>query len=231
MGDSEAGRRPLVHGTAVAELAWVRFGAARPGEATPDGDLAEWTDPVWSTVGLPSQARWVRGPLDHRATPDDCMVRFACRAGADAMHVAMRVTGEVTKDRFTLYFDPRPPERLGTAGPYWWLGGSLHPDGRLQLRKGETTKEDVRIPGRWARTETGETICEFSVPHALMEATAWPESGDLGCSLVWDHVGPDGERTHLMWAEDGHPWNTRWYGVIRRTTAPATDLPYRVRVH
>jgi hypothetical protein len=63
-----------------------------------------------------------------------------------------------------------------------------------------------------------------------MDQSEWPASGDLGLSVWWTHLGADGKRTNLLWAEEGNPWNPRWHGVIRRTDQPVSTLPYRVRI-
>ncbi|HUU69528.1 MAG TPA: hypothetical protein VM186_08385, partial [Planctomycetota bacterium] len=76
----------------------------------------------------------------------------------------------------------------------------------------------------------GGSAIEMFVPYELMELTAWPASGDLGLSIWWTHTGPDGKVTQIMWSEDGHPWNTRWYGVVRLVNDAKAKLPYVVRV-
>jgi len=63
----------------------------------------------------------------------------------------------------------------------------------------------------------------------LMDVTEWPASGDLGFSLIWTHVHEDGRTTPIVWSENGHEWNTRWYGVLRKQEKPE-PLPFRVRV-
>jgi hypothetical protein len=65
-----------------------------------------------------------------------------------------------------------------------------------------------------------------------MERQAWPESGDLGLSIVWTHHHEDDRITRLTWSEDAHEWNPRWYGVVRRVQPGATggELPYMVRI-
>ncbi|MGB2614263.1 MAG: SGNH/GDSL hydrolase family protein [Phycisphaerae bacterium] len=235
---SEVGRLPLIQsverdgrtGWAVAELAYVRYGAARRGEATVDGSLEEWADAPQVPVGLPCQARFTQGPQDNRASPDECMTRWALRAGKDGLFIAVRATGCIEKDRFTLFFDSRPPELLGTAGRYYWINGSLKPDGQVELGKGETSKEAPGLRGAWKVLPDDGATVEMFVPYALMETAAWPASGDLGFSIWWVHVGADDKTTNLMWSEDGHPWNPRWYGIVRLTDRQPEDMPFMVRV-
>ncbi len=232
--DSPVGRIPLVqrvgNGWAVAELAYVRYGAAREGEAQVDGDLSEWENDAFVPVGEAVQARWTRGPQDFRASSDECFTRWSFRSGKDGVWVAARVTGKVENDTFTLFFDPRSPAELGTTGTFYWLWGSFKADGVLSLKAGETTKTASNLRGAWKATPAGCTL-EFFVPYALMNTRGWPLSGDLGLSIWWTHLGEGGRKTHLMWSENGHPWNPRWFGVVRRL-APGDkrELPFMVRV-
>ncbi|HUW31957.1 MAG TPA: GDSL-type esterase/lipase family protein [Planctomycetota bacterium] len=220
-----------------AEVAYVRFGGALAGEATVDGELAEWaghgspSDPasLWSTMGEPCQARWVQGEADNRAQPAECFMKWAFRAGKAGIFLAVKATGDLQKDRFTLFFDTREPKLLGAPGRYYWASGSLKADGTVPLGKGETSKDAPGITGAWKKTDGGSAI-EMFVPYELMELTAWPASGDLGLSIWWTHTGPDGKVTQIMWSEDGHPWNTRWYGVVRLVNDAKAKLPYVVRV-
>lgn len=235
--DGDVGRVPLLRrveaggiGWAVAELAYVRYAGAVRGEATPDGDLGEWTRQVWSPLGEPCQARFATGPADRRQSPEACRMRWSVRAGADGMHLALDVQGEVAKDRFTVFLDPRPAAELGTVGRYYWLSGALKPDGVLVLSPGETSPRGLKPVGRWVAAD-GRTRLECTVPYALFEQQGWPASGDLGLSLWWVHHGGDGQTTHLQWSEDGHPWNPRWYGVVRLQEVPdPAALPWMVRV-
>jgi lysophospholipase L1-like esterase len=235
---SPVGRVPLVEevtangttGWAIAELAYVRYGSALAGEAKTDGSLGEWGSHVWSPVGERCQARFARGPEDNRPRPDDCYLTWAFKAGRKGMHFAVKGRGHLERDRFVIFFDPRPPELLGTAGRYYWAGGSLGPEGQVRLDKGETTGSAPGMAGRWRSAGHAATI-ELFVPYELMEINAWPASGDLGLSVWWVHSGDDGKTTNLMWSENGHPWNTRWYGVVRlQERADESGLPYMVRV-
>lgn len=230
-------RTPVIHqvdqdgavGWAVAEVASVRYAGALPGEAAIDGDLAEWSTNLWSPLGDAVQARWVRGPEDHRATPADCSLQWSCRAGAQHLYLALRGSGQLTQDSFTVFFDPRSPELLGTVGRYYWFNGSLAADGTVKLAPGETSPPQTQMQGRW-RSVDGQTVIELAVPYPLLGTTGWPASGDLGLSLCWTHRGADQQVTQLQWSEDGHPWNPRWYGVVRLQQQPAaTLLPWMVR--
>jgi lysophospholipase L1-like esterase len=236
--DSPVGRIPLLskyetHGQtawAAAEVAYVRYGAALPGEATVDGDLADWTGHSWFPVGLPVQARWTRGPDDNRIAVDECFSQWSLKAGKTGLHLAVKATGKLANDVITLYFDPREPNLLGTPGTYYWLSISRDKDGKLRLRPGETSdRRQAKLKGAWRETKDGTTM-EMFVPYSLMHGDSWPASGDLGLSIDWRHRGP-GETpdTHLQWSEDGHPWNPRWYGVVRLSQEP-DNLPYMVRI-
>lgn len=235
--DSEVGRVPLSEMAEVgegkvalaAELVYTRFAAASSGEAVADGDLSEWADARWIPVGELVQARWTKGPVDHRATPAECYLHWAFKAGRESVWMAFRSTGDLAKDKFTLYFDHRPSGELGTAGPYVWIDGSLKPDGAFSLRAGDSSPQGVAgLAGRWRAPIPGEIEGELFVPYAAMNASAWPADGDLGASIVWMHAHADGRVTRLMWSENGHPWNTRWFGVVRRD--PQGPLPWRTRV-
>ena len=213
---------------AVAELVYLRSAGALRGNATVDGKLDEWDAHTWSTLGDPLQARWTQGPADNRATPAECMQHWAFKAGDTGLYCAVKITGAVDKDVFTLFFDPRDPAELGTPGRYYWVSGNLEKDGKVKLSRGETSKTDAGLTGAWAPTADGMTL-ELFIPYALMERVAWPAGGQLGLSIWWRHNGPGGA-THLQWAEDGHPWNTRWYGVVCLQTDKTQPLPYRVRI-
>lgn len=221
---------------AAAELAYVRYGEAKSGEAVADGELTEWDDARWLPVGEPVQARWTSGPVDNRPSPAACYLHWAFKAGAEGVWVAFRGTANFAKDRFTLYFDPREPELLGTAGPYFWVDGICKAAGQLVLRVGDSSPVGVArgLTGVLkfspdAAGAAGEGSAEFFVPYKVLNTTGWPASADLGVSIVWQHAGEDGRITRLMWSENGHPWNTRWFGVVRRD--PAGPLPWMVRVN
>jgi lysophospholipase L1-like esterase len=234
---SQVGRIPLIRelraagrtGYAATEVVYVEFGEALPGEAEVDGNLAEWAEHRWAPVGELCQARGRAGPEDNRKTPDDAYVHLAFKAGSKGLFIAMRGSGDLTNDRAAFFFDPRPPELLGTVGSYYWAGMSFAADGVVRLGKGETSANASELTGRWQATDAG-LEAELFIPYALMDRDRWPASGDLGFSLVWTHRSKDGKPTQLMWAEDGHEWNPRWYGVIRRHAQPRQTLPFVVRV-
>ncbi|MET0261433.1 MAG: SGNH/GDSL hydrolase family protein [Rariglobus sp.] len=226
---SAVGRVPLTEEAVRAELAYVRYGAARSGEAVADGALDEWTGANWIPVGEPVQARWTQGPADFRTTPAECYLNWAFKAGHDGVWLAFRSTGELAKDRFTLYFDNRSPAELGTAGPYTWIDGAFKADGTLSLKAGDSSREGgAGLSGRWRALGAAAVEGELFVPYGVLNTARWPESGDLGVSIVWMHTGADGRVTRLLWSENGHPWNTRWFGVVRRD--PTGPLPWRVRI-
>jgi len=223
-------------GWAAAEAAYVRFGAAVRGEAAVDGDTSEWgsfapgADGAAFPVGLPQQARWTRGPADNRERPEELQTWWKVRAGRKGIYFAIFGTGRPEGDRFTLFFDTRDSAMLGTPGRYYWCSGRFAPEGKLPLGKGETSVRADGLAGAWSKTQAGFRA-ELFIPYALMELHAWPEFGtrDLGLSIWWVHSGPNGI-TNLMWSEDGHPWNTRWYGVVRLVDDANEPLPYMVRI-
>lgn len=226
------GRIPLIKevkgGWAVAELAFCRYALAEKGEAAADADGKEWSEGAWSLVCEPCQARWVRGPEDRRENPSECMLKWSARAGKEGIYIGIKAEGAVDKDAFTMFFDTRRPELLGTPGTYYWASGSFAAGGEVKISKGETSKKAGELAGKWKKTEKGAFI-ELFIPYELMDLQSWPESGDLGFSIWWIHNGPGGT-THLMWSEDGHPWNTRWYGVLRLSGENVRKLPWMVRI-
>ena len=217
-------------GWIAGELSYLRFGAARNGEAVVDGELNEWQNAVWSPLGEAVQARSWKGPVDLRAKPEDAYLRWAFKAGKDGIYFSARATGELKRDSCLVFFDTRTPELLGTPGRYYWISGKLLKDGRIELSKGETSTSAPEMRGIWKTTEGGANL-EFFVPYVALDAAAWPQSGDLGLSIVWKHFDEGGTRTELLWSENGHWWNPRWFGVVRRTDEPNPRLPFRVRVH
>lgn len=215
---------------AVGTLRYTRFGGALDGEAIVDGDLTEWDKTPWAPVGEQSQARSNSGPQDNRKDPAEAYTEWAFKAGQDGIYLAMKGQGKLQDDNFTLFLDPRDPKELGTVGRYYWIGGKLLPNGRVQIKPGETSPKDKIADGIWKATEQGLNL-EFFVPYSVFETTAWPASGDLGLSIWWVHSGEDGKRTSLFWSEAGHPWTPRWYGVVRRIKTPEEKLPYTVRLY
>lgn len=234
---NQVGRIPLVEqhkvgkrsAWAVGEVVYVGYGAARSGEAKVDGKLDEWGGARWVPVGLPVQARSWRGPEDNRPQPRDCNLEWAFMAGAKGVYLACRGTGDWTRDTFTLFFDPRTPDLLGTAGRYYWVSGKLGSLGRVDVRKGETSVVAPGLIGAWEQTEVGGNL-ELFVPYEALDQEAWPKAGDLGLSIIWTHLDSLGRRTQMLWSENGHWWNPRWFGVVRRTDEKNPVLPYMVRV-
>ncbi len=232
----QVGRVPLVRAVgqngglpkwATAEVVYVQYALAIDGDVTIDGKLDEWASAKWVPVGGPSQARWYPGVVDHRASVEECYLEWAFRKSDAGVHLAARATGQFAQDAFVLFFDPRSPELLGTPGRYYWANGAMKPDGQVELKPGETSPGKVKMRGAWQATPTGSTL-ELFIPYELMEAAAWPASGDLGCSIWWRHKGADDKTTNLFWSEDGHPWNPRWYGVVRLDDG--RTAPFMVRV-
>ena len=84
-----------------------------------------------------------------------------------------------------------------------------------KIKKGETSASGDGLRGVWIAAEGG-LVAECFIPYALMGISAWPESGDLGLSIIWRHKGADGASTRLAWSEDCHEWNPRWYGIVQR---------------
>ncbi len=230
--DKDNGRIPLIRkvagGWAVAELAFCRYSSALKGEAVVDGEDNEWDGNKWSVDGEPCQARWVRGPEDKRTSLAECNLQWSTKAGEKGLFMAIRANGAVDNDGFILYFDTRKPELLGTPGPYYWASGSKEKDGSFRISKGETSRNATGLDIKKKTTDYG-AFFEIFISYDLMDISSWPESGDLGFFLWWTHRGPAGT-TNLMWSEDGHPWNTRWYGVIRIAKQPGQPMPWMVRI-
>jgi len=229
--DSQVGRIPIMkqlkNGIATAELAYVKFAQAKEGKAVLDGKLNEWTNHHWSVIGEKCQARWVEGPQDLRQSIDECYISWTVKAAQDGFFIACKVKGDIEKDNFTIFFDTRNPERLGTAGKYYWLSGKLEDDNKIILKSGETSPKGVKLDGKWRKNSDFYTL-EMYIPYALIELSGWPEHKDLGLSFWWTHNNESG-KTQLQWSEDGHPWNSRWYGVVR-LTEDTNNLPFVVRV-
>lgn len=235
---AEVGRIPLLRkirehgqtGWAMAEIAYVRYGAAHSGEATVDGNLQEWGGQHWTPVGEPVQARWTQGIIDGRTSPNECYLQWAFKAGRQGLYCAVKGTGQLAKDGFTLFFDNRAPELLGTPGRYYWASGNLAANGQVDISKGETSASAPGMTGAWIARDDGMTI-ELFIPYVLLEASSWPASGDIGLSIWWGHKNTsDNKTTNLFWSEDGQPWSTRWYGVVTLDDTETKILPYMVRV-
>lgn len=230
--DSESGMIPLLRQAgaawAAANVRYVRYARAGSGEGAVDGRLDEWQPAHWTTLGTPDQARWTSGPEDHRASPDECLLQFAVKAGRAGFHLAIKGRANFSRDSFTLFFDPREPAELGTPGRYYWVNGAFGDSGQISVQNGETSR--AAAPSRAARfAENGETAVEIFVPYGAFGMDSWPASGDLGFAFWWRHSGPDGKITHLQWSATGHPWHPTEFGVVRKTSDPA-PLPFMARV-
>lgn len=236
-GLKDTGRFPFVYESlrqgrklmGACEVVYTRFASARAGEAEVDGALSEWEGHVWSPLGEPEQARWVKGCTDNRATPDDCYLHFSFKAGESGVYLALKAKGDIASDSFTLFFDPREADKLGEVGQYYWVSGNMRPDGQIQLRRGETSPIIRELRGVW-RKEGDDTHLELFVPYSLFCREEWPAGGDMGFSLIWEHKGEAGT-TRLLWAENGHPWNPLWYGVVRRGDHKRDELPVRIMIY
>ena len=154
---------------------------------------------------------------------------LAARAGREHLYVAMKVRGEILDDRFTLWFDPREPEKLRAVGGYYWVSGQVKQDGVVVVRPGETSDRNLRCEGRWRKSGDGMTHIELAIPYAIFKGDRFPTSGDLGFSLCWDYRDAEKNVTHLQWSDRGHPWTPVGYGVLRlQSQADADVLPYAV---
>ncbi|MBN1865486.1 MAG: hypothetical protein JW808_11350, partial [Victivallales bacterium] len=243
--DSEVGLIPLVEkianggktGWAVAEILYARYAAALKGEATVDGRLDEWGEHSWIPIGEQVQARARNGAIeDNRKSPDEFYLKWAFKAGEKGLYLAAKIKGTLLKDRFFVFFDPRTPENLGTVGRYYWLSGEVEQNknkqnptnGRLVLKNGETSPKACGKTLTACSFADNEGAIEILVPYELMETSAWPESNDLGISIVWAHYHGDQKITRMTWTETGHEWTPCNYGVVRLVEHghPSTKLPY-----
>lgn len=228
--ENESGRLRICRGETAREIVYVRHASAVAEAAEPDGVPDEWEGAVWSRLGYPHQARALSGPEDRRGKPEEKLIDFSFRIQEAELVMALKITGEFREDGFTLFFDPRSPAELGSAGPYYWSNLEFAPDGTLRSQPGETSDNSRRIQGRWRRTAEGATA-ELLIPWRWMYLGGFPASNRLGFSLVWRHHGPGGELTTLNWSESGHPWTPHGYGAITRQETPdVRTLPYRIRV-
>ena len=212
---------------AAADLVYAKVASAPEGEATVDGDLSEWAGIPSFPVGLPCQARSPSGHRDGRASVDEAYIDVRVMAGAKGLYMAFEGTGFLDKDNVNVFFDKRAPELIGTAGPYYWLGMKFDGNGRVHLDQGETSRRNQPFAGAWVATDKG-LDAEIFVPYSLFDSEAWPEGGDLGISVIWRH-DHEGRSARLGWCENGHEWNTRWYGTVRK--GPVPDVPsYVIRL-
>ncbi len=239
---SDIGRIPLVYkvknknvtGWAVAEAAYIRYGKARIGDATVDGDLAEYKESNWITIGDPIQARWTQGIRDGRINRNECDLRWAFSAGKNGIYFAVDLKGtKFYQDNFTIFMDTRKANLLGTPGPYYWISGRFDKNDKLSLSRGETSPNAPGLAGVWKANTNGANL-EFFVPYAMLGTITWPTDGDFWMSIWWRHTSSNPEAkypsTNLLWSEDGQPWSTRWYGVIRADDGKNKPLPFMVRI-
>ncbi len=224
----DVGRIPLMKkmrgadgetGWAVADVVYAKVASAPEGEATVDGDLAEWAAIPSFPVGLPCQARSPNGYRDGRESVSEAYIDVRVMAGEKGLYMAFEGTGFLDKDNVNIFFDKRAPELIGTAGPYFWLGMGFKDKGRVHLSQGETSKPNQPFAGAWVETDKGLTA-EIFVPYSLFDSETWPEGGDLGLSVIWRH-SYEGRSARLSWFENGHEWNSRWYGTVRKGPVPA----------
>lgn len=211
----------------AVDLVYAKVASAPEGEAIVDGDLGEWTDVSPFPVGLPCQARSSDGHRDTRKSVDEAYLDVRVMAGEKGLYMAFEGTGFLDRDNANVFFDKRAPERIGSAGPYFWLGLKFLPDGALDLGEGETSRPGQPFRGAWRKTNKG-LDAEIFVPYSLFDEEAWPSSGDLGLSVVWRHTHED-RYTRLVWFENGNEWNSRWYGTVRKGS-PSETPSYIIRL-
>lgn len=231
--DSKLGRIPFMErfedegqtGWAVGEVVYLRVPTARSGQTIIDGTLSEWADADWTPLDDPLQARWTRGSQGLTAEQIPIKLKMALRAGSEGVAIAFKHEGTVAGNRFFVWFDPRTPEELGTVGRYYWISGELIAADSVRIRRGETSPPDERLAAA-----AGQGVVEIFVPYATMEQSGWPDSGDLGLSVHWQALDAHSKPVNLLWADDGHPWNPRWYGVVQRANTQPAAHRYRVRI-
>ncbi len=187
--NTELGRIPLISkyqrkgvtGYAAAEVAYVRYGQARACDAVVDGDLNEWKDSAWITVGDPIQARWTQGIRDGRTTREECDMRWAFSAGKTGIYFAVDLKGkQIDQDNFTIFMDTRKANLLGTPGPYYWISGRFDKNEKLALSRGETSPNAAGMTGVWKAKENGANL-EFFVPYGLLNLTNGRKTVTLAC--------------------------------------------------
>lgn len=218
-------------GPAVGELVGYRPATAIPAETTPDGDLGEWTGRRFIPLGLPCQARQIRGPEDRRLRPKELFPNLAFASGANALHVAMRATGAQTNDWMTLFFDPRDPAAFCTPGPYFWASVFLRENGEVEVSRGETTPPGPGTHGRWRTADDGTVEAEWDIPWNWMGLEGFPASGRLGFSAIYRQAAPP--HTRLTWVESYFEWTPLRYGELRLLPDAASEsapLPLLLRV-
>jgi lysophospholipase L1-like esterase len=215
----------------AADVVGYRPATAIPAETTPDADLSEWAGQRFIPLGLPCQARQIRGPEDRRLQPEQLFPRLAFASGADALHVAMRATGAQTNDWMTLFFDPRDPAAFCTPGPYFWASVFLRENGEVEVSRGETSPSGPGTTGRWRAAPDGSVEAEWDVPWDWMGLDGFPASGRLGFSAIYRQAAPP--HTRLTWVESYFEWTPLRYGELRLfpdAAAESAPLPLLLRV-
>lgn len=220
--------KKIKDGFAIGELVFVRYGMCLKGEANIDGKIEEWNENKWINVGEKFQVGWPEY-VDYRNTIDECYTNWAFKSGDRGLYIAIKAKGKITGDSFTIFFDSRNPDEFGKVGRYYWANGKIEQGGKVYLSKGETTKNEVEMKGVW-KEEGDRTNIEIFIPYNLFEKEKFPESKELAISIWWRHISEKNKITNIYWSEVGHPWNPRWYGVIKLIDNPVEKLPYMVRM-
>jgi len=230
--DKDLGRVNIIKevngGIAIGELVFVRYGMCLKGEVNIDGKLEEWSKNKWIKVGERFQVGWPNY-IDYRKNIDECYTKWAFKSGEKGLYIAIKAKGKIVGDSFIIFFDSRNPEEFGKVGRYYWVNGKIESNGNVYLSKGETTKQRVKMKGIW-REKGDKYNIEIFIPYNLFEKENFPESKELGVSIWWKHHTNKNEITNIYWSEVGHPWNPRWYGVIKLADNPYEKLPYMVRM-
>jgi lysophospholipase L1-like esterase len=214
----------------AAEVYLVRDAGATVGEPKVDGRLDEWAQASWRRVHFPPQRSRVPATM-----PAGLELRFAIQSGRQGMSVALKSPRPLQGDTISFFFDIRSPGQLGTVGPYTWLDATLEPNGQVKLRPGETAPRALDrslLVGAWTR-EGEQTTVELSFPYAVLGATAWPASGELGFNVVWVHRLGDDKKTGVrqLWSDNRHWWTPVGFGVVHLQQKPdEAELPWLVRV-
>jgi hypothetical protein len=216
---------------AAAEVCFQQFAPALAGEAKVDGDLGEWRGSPWLALGDPLQARSVYEPADHRASRAEADPQWSVKVGRRGLYLALRGSGQLTGDSFTVFLDPREPMLIGTPGRYYWVSGTFAADGKVELTPGDTSPSSLRgLEGTW-RAGAGGLTAEVFLPYQAMARDSWPLTGDdIGFNVWWRHHGPGGV-TDLMWAQYPYPWSPRGFGILRQAAGAADEMPWLVRLN
>ena len=218
-------------GPTVGELVGYRPATAIPAETTVDADLGEWAGRRFIPLGLPCQARQIRGPDDQRPRPEALFPNLAFASGATALHVAMRATGAGNGDWMTLFFDPRNPGAFGTPGSYFWASVFLREGGAVEVSRGETTPSGPGTTGRWRVSDDGMVEAEWDIPWEWLGLDGFPASGRLGFSAIYRQTASP--HTRLAWVESYFEWTPLRYGELRLlpdAAAESAPQPLLLRV-